>query len=138
VTVAKAGKGRVIVGAADYWMTDKLAYAVPEIVNMEPPYRMPEGVRALLSRYFGSFSPVTVSPGGLTVRTCLYEKEPKRLLVGLFNNDLFADWKGKVAIRTGTIHSARELWHGQTLPAGKAVPLTVAAGDVAMVEILLN
>jgi hypothetical protein len=35
VTVNRAGRGRVIVAAVDYWMTDKLEYRVPEIVNME-------------------------------------------------------------------------------------------------------
>jgi len=42
------GKGRVIVGAVDYWMTDALSYRNPELVNMNPPYTLLKGVRAAL------------------------------------------------------------------------------------------
>jgi hypothetical protein len=138
ITVNTAGKGRVIVGAADFWMTDKLTYQVPDLVNMEPPYLLLNGVKAALAGYFGTFSPVSVSPRGLTVRTCLYESDPKKMLVGLLNNDLFADWKGTVTVRKGAIASATDLWSGKKLTAAESIPVSIAAGDVAMVEVRLR
>jgi hypothetical protein len=108
ITVAKVGQGRVIVGAADCWTTDPLTYANSDLVNMEPPYTLLRGVQAVLARYFGSFSPVEVSPGGLTVRVNCFDEDPKRLLVGLTNNDLFADWSGRLTVRQGQVASARD------------------------------
>lgn len=139
VTVNRTGKGRVIVIGADCWMTDKLTYADPKLVHMQPPYRLLKGVQAVLSGYLSGFSPVTVSPGGLTVRTCLYDKDPKRVLVGLFNNSLFADWTGTVTVRNRAIASAIETWRGKRLQPGPAgIKVTVKAGDVAMIEVRLR
>ncbi len=134
----RAGKGRVVVGAADYWMTDALTYAAPEIVNMEPPHTLLQGVRAVLSGYFDSFLPVEVAPAGLNVRVNCYAGDPKRLLVSLTNNDLFADWRGALRVRLGAVASARELRSGKALPAGKEIALTVPAGDVVLVEVRLR
>jgi hypothetical protein len=138
LTLAKAGRGRVITCAVDYWMTDKLTYRAPELVNMEPPYALLQGLRAVLADYFGSFSPVTVEPGGLNVRTCCYANDPKRLLVGLMNNDLFAEWRGRLKLRRGEAASARELWRGTALPAGREVPLVIPPGDVAIIDVRLK
>ena len=138
LTVNVAGKGRVIVCAADNWLTDKLTYANPDLVNMEPPYTLLNGVKAALDGYFATFSPVTVSPGGLTVRTNLYEKDPKRMLVGLLNNDLFADWKGVLRVKKGVVSAVKEIWRGKDLAAGSEIPLTIPAGEVAMVEVRLK
>ncbi len=138
LTVAKAGKGRVIVCAADYWMTDKLTYAHPDLVDMEPPYTLLQGVRTVLSRYFAGFSPVEVTPNALTVRTCRYANDPKRLLVALFNNNLFADWQGRLTVRAGAVRSARDIRNNRALPASRTIPLTIPAGDVAIVDIRLR
>jgi hypothetical protein len=138
VTVNRAGKGRVVVGAVDHWMTDALAYRIPEIVNMELPYQLLRGVRAVLSRYFDSFNPVEIEPAGLNIHTCCYHGDPQRLLVGLLNNDLFADWRGGLRVRIGAIASARELWRGKELPAQDRLELVIPAGDVAIVEIRLK
>jgi hypothetical protein len=72
------------------------------------------------------------------VRTCLYESDPKKMLVGLLNNDLFADWKGTVTVRKGAIASATDLWSGKKLTAAESIPVSIAAGDVAMVEVRLR
>ena len=138
VTVHTADKGRVIVGAADFWMTDALKYREPEIINMEPPYRLLTGVRNLLGRYFDSFNPVTVEPSGLGVMTCAFDGDRKHLWVGLLNNDLFADWHGNVRIRKGPVLLAQELWHGRQLSASDRLELTIPAGDVAIVNLHLK
>jgi hypothetical protein len=120
-------------------MTDRLTYADPKLVHMEPPYRLLKGVQAVLAGYISGFSPVTVSPSGLTVRTCLYDSDPKRMLVGLFNNSLFADWTGTLTVHKGVVASAVETWRGKRLQPGPAgIRLTVPAGDVAMVEVRLR
>jgi hypothetical protein len=73
------------------------------------------------------------------VRTCLYDKDPKRVLVGLFNNSLFADWTGTVTVRNRAIASAIETWRGKRLQPGPAgIKVTVKAGDVAMIEVRLR
>jgi hypothetical protein len=131
----QAGKGRVIVCAADYWMTDPLTYAKPDLVNMEPPYTLLRGIHDILWRYFGSFSPVAIEPDGLAVRVNCFPDDPNRLLVGLINNDLFADWSGRLTLREGELASAHDLWRGRDLPEGRAVRLTVPAGDVAVVDL---
>ncbi|MBI2298513.1 MAG: LamG domain-containing protein [Armatimonadetes bacterium] len=137
LTLAPHGKGRVIVCAVDHWMTDALKYEVPEIVNMESPYRLLHGVRAVLDGYFASFSPVEVKPGGLGIQVNCFAGG-KRLLVGLFNQDLFAAWQGTLHLRRGAVAGAAELWHGRKLPAAAEIPLSIAAGDVAMVELRLR
>jgi hypothetical protein len=138
VSVHQAGQGRVVVGAADYWMTDSLTYAVPEIVNMEPPYQLLRGVESLLASYFDSFNPIQLDPPGLNVHTCCYDGDPKRLLAGLINNDLFADWRGSVRVRLGAVASARELGKDRRLTVGERIELEVPAGDVAILEIRLK
>ena len=138
VTVHKASQGRVIVGAADYWMTDSLTYEVPEIVNMEPPYQLLRGVQSVLADYFDSFNPVQIDPPGLNVHTCCYNGAPKRLLVGLINNDLFADWRGNVRVRLGDVASAMELWKNRDLKVRDRIELEIPAGDVAILEIRLK
>jgi len=138
ITVHQADQGRVIVGAADYWMTDGLKYEVPEIVNLEPPYQLLRGIQSVLSGYFDSFNPVEVDPAGLNVHTCCYDGDPQRLLVGLINYDLFADWRGSVRVRLGAVASARELWKDRRLTVGERIELEVPAGDVAILEIRLK
>lgn len=135
LTVNKAGKGRVIVCLSDYWMTDALSYANPELVNMEPPYRLLEGLRAVLSEYFASFSPVIIEPAGLNVRVNCYADNRQRLLVALTNNDLFADWQGTVRLRHGTMAAVRDLRKERSLPAGRSLSITVPAGDVVILDI---
>jgi hypothetical protein len=138
LTLAQAGRGRVIVCAAHYWMTDRLEYVNADIVNMEPPYMLVRGLRHSLDRYFGSFNPVQVDPGGLTVRVNCFAGDPEHLLVGLFNNDLFADWSGRLAVRQGEVASARELWRGEELRPGREMELSIPAGDVAVVDVRLK
>jgi len=138
MTVHGAGAGRLIVVGVDEWMTDPIAYRRPEIVNMEPPFRLLRGVRAVLAGYFDSFNPVEIVPSGLNVRTCCYHEDRKRLLVGLMNNDLFAGWRGTLRSRIGRITSVRELTRDQELPAGDAVSLEILAGDVAVLDIRIE
>ena len=138
LTLAQAGKGRIIVAAPDYWLTDKLTYAEPDLVNMEPPYLLVPGLADVLDRYFASFSPVRIEPAGLTVRVNCFESDPKRLLVGLLNNDLFADWSGKLRLRDAEAASAEELWRGRKLPAAREIPLTIPAGHLAVLDVRLK
>jgi len=135
LTLAQTGRGRVIVAAPDYWLTDQVTYAEPDLVNMEPPYLLVRGLAAILGQYFGSFSPVQVEPAGLTVRVNCYENDPNRLLVGLLNNDLFADWTGTLRLREGQIASAEAPWPAAKLRAGRELPLTIPAGEVALVDL---
>jgi len=137
LTLATSSKGRVIVCAVDHWLTDAIKYQEPGLVNMESPYRLLGGVRTVLDGYFASFGPVTVEPAGLGVQTCCFT-DGGRLLVGLFNQNLFADWQGTLKVRRGEVAGARELWHGQALTAGAAIPLRIAAGDVAVVDLRLR
>ena len=139
VTLNQSGKGRVIVGAADYWMTDKLTYAAPDLVNMEPPYALLKGVQTVLAGYFGSFAPATAQPGGLNVRVNGYDADPKRWLIALTNNELFADWQGEVILKLGEVAQATELWRGEPVQvAGNSLKLSIPAGEVAMVEVRLK
>lgn len=138
LTLHPSGAGRVIVGAVDCWMTDRLTYAAPEIVHLEPPYRLLKGLQAALDRYFASFSPVEIEPKGLNIRICCYDDDPRRLLVGLLNNDLFADWEGTLRVRGRSIASARELWKGQSLPGSRRLKLKIPAGDVAILDLRLR
>jgi hypothetical protein len=136
LTVNTAGKGRVIVCAADFWLTDQLAYARPELVNMEPPYLLLEGVRAVLSDYFGSFCPVQTEPGGLKMRVNCFEGDPNRLLICLTNNELFSPWHGAVQVNLTALSTARDLLTDTALPiTGSSFELTLPAGDVALVEV---
>ncbi len=138
ISVQAAGKGRVIVAAIDRWLTDEVRYRAPKIVNMEPPYLLPKGVMRVLGRYFASFAPVVVEPPGLNVRVNCFEGDPRRLLVGLMNNDLFADWRGTLRVRRGEVASATELRTGDTLKPARGIALKVRAGDVAMVDVRLR
>lgn len=138
MTVNRVGAGRVIVSGVDYWLTDRIEYRRPEIVNMEPPYRLLRGLRAVLGGYFDSFSPVEIEPVGLNVRTCCYQDDPTRLLVGLMNNDLFAHWQGTLRVRVGQAASVRELIGDKVLPAGDVISLQIPAGDVAILDIRLK
>jgi len=134
----QARTGRVVVGAVDYWMSDALKYQTPEIVNMEPPYLLLNGVRKLLDGYFASLNPVSVEPGGLTIQTCCHENDPKHLLVGLTNNELFADWDGKVLVKVGDVASATELWRNTPVTVGAGIGLKIPAGDVAILDVRLK
>lgn len=138
LTLHPAGAGRVIIGAVDCWMTDALRYASPEIVNMEPPYRLLRGLQAALDRYFDSFSPVEIEPKGLNLRICCYDGDPQRLLVGLLNNELFADWEGTLRVRGRSVASAKELWRGRSLGRGRRIKLKIPAGDVAILDLRLS
>lgn len=137
LTVNRVEKGRVIVAAVDHWMSDAIRYRRPEIVNMEPPYLLLRGLKAVLARYFDSFSPVEVSPPGLGVTTCCYADDRKRLLVGLVNQDLFADWQGTLRVRHGAPSLAREIWKGSDLPPAQSIRLAVPAGDVRLLDLRL-
>lgn len=135
LTVNKVGQGRVVVCLADNWMTDQLNYADPKLVSMEPPYTLLNGVRAVLGGYFSTFSPVSVTPGSLNVRVNCYANDPKRLLVSLTNNNLFADWQGKLQLRGRQVQVIRDLrGEAAVSPAG----LTVPAGDVTVLEVRLK
>jgi hypothetical protein len=138
LTVNKVGKGRVIVCLADQWMTGPLTYADPKLVNMEPPFRLLDGVRAALDEYFASFSPVAVEPGGLNLRVNCYDGDAKRLLVALTNTDLFADWQGMVRLRRGEVASVRDLRRDAKLPPGRNLKVTVPAGDVVILDVRLK
>ncbi len=138
MTVHAAGKGRVIVGTADYWMTDTLRYRTPEIVNMEPPYQILHGVQAVLARYFDSFNPVRVEPAGLGITACCYDGDRKRLLVGLMNHNLFADWRGTLRVRVGRVDSVRDLRAEKPLAVQDPLPLAVPAGDAAILDVRLK
>lgn len=138
VSVHTGGRGRVITGAVDFWMSERLKYRHPELVNMEPPYRLLSGVRKVLGRYFDSFNLVSVRPAGLGVMSTVFDGDPKHLRVGLLNNDLFADWHGEVEIRRGAVVSVRELWHERRLPASERLEVTIPAGDVAILDVWLK
>lgn len=138
VTVNRAGQGRVIVSAVDAWMTDALTYQAPELVNMEPPYQLLRGIRSVLDTYFDSCQPVEIEPAGLNLHTCCFDGDPKRLLVGLLNNDLFAPWHGTVHVRLGPVASVVERWQEKPLPASDRIQLTIPAGDAAILEIRLR
>lgn len=138
VSVHEAGKGRVIVGTVDRWLTDQVTYAAPELVNMEPPYLLPNGVKHVLASYFGSFCPVEIEPPGLNVRVNCFGDDPQRLLVGLTNNDLFAAWRGTLRVRRGEVASATEVRSGDALTPARGISLEIPAGDVAIVDVRLR
>jgi hypothetical protein len=132
------GKGRVFVCLADEYVTDKLTYANPKLVNMEAPYSLLRGVQRVLDTYFRSFSPVKVYPEGLNVRVNCYVGDPKRLLVSLTNNELFADWTGEVHLAPGSVAKATDLRGNARLQVGKVLKATVPAGDVAVLDVRLR
>jgi hypothetical protein len=138
ITVNACGGGRVVVGTVDYWMTDALTYRAPEILNMEPPYAMLQGIRAVLASYFDSFSPVEIQPGGLGMTTCCYEGNPKRLLVGLMNHDLFADWQGSLRVRIGQAGAVQQLYPGDAAAVPALESLKIPAGDVLILDLRLR
>jgi hypothetical protein len=138
VAVNRIEHGRVIVGTVDHWMTDLVVYRVPEIVNMEPPYLLLKGIRAGLDGYFDSFNPVEARPAGLGVTTCCFDDDPKRLLVGLMNHDLLANWNGTVRIRIGEMASVSELWRGKAMAVGNPLELDIPAGDLLILDVRLR
>ncbi len=138
IAVNRIGRGRVIVGTVDEWMTDPVKYRSQEIVNMEPPYLLLNGIRAILGGYFDSFNPVEVQPAGLGITTCCFDGDPKHLLVGLMNHDLMANWKGSVRIRVGDIASVTELWRGTAVSSTSPCDLAISAGDVAILDVRLK
>jgi len=138
LTINAAGAGRIIVCLADYWMTDPLQYAQPDLVNMESPYGLLDGVQGVLDEYFASFCPVKTVPAGLNVRVNCFEGDAKRLLVALTNNELFADWDGELAVTIGEIESAQDLRKDADLTAADLEALNVPAGDVAILELRLK
>jgi hypothetical protein len=135
LTVYRLGAGRTFTCLVDRWLTDRLTYAAPEIVNLEPPYAILNGLRAVLDEYWASFLPVLVEPAGLNVRVNAYADDRQRLLVALTNNDLFADWQGTVRFREGRIDSATDLRREVPLRAGRRLDVTVPAGDVVLLEL---
>jgi len=137
LTVNRVAGGRVVVCTADRWMSDPLTYRVPEIVHLTPPHQLLRGVQAVLADYFGSFSPVTVEPPGPGITVCCYADDPQRLLVGLMNHDLFADWQGKLHVRLAPITAVRDILHERELPAQHPLPLTIPAGDAAILDMRL-
>lgn len=139
VTVNRVAQGRVIVTTVDRWLTDVVNYNHPDLVNMEPPHLLLRGVRHVLEGYFGSFRPVQIEPEGLNVRTCCFARDSKRLLVGLTNNDLFADWNGTLTVRVGRLRTARQLWpEERSLPRRDPLPLHIPAGEVTLVDLRLQ
>ncbi len=138
LAVNKVGKGRIITCLADQWMTDKLTYAEPKLVNMEPPYTLLNGVRSVLDEYFASLSPVVAEPAGLNVRVNCYDGDPKRLMVALTNMDLFAEWQGSVRLRRGEIASVTDLRRETKMPAPRGLKLAVPAGDVVILDVRLK
>jgi len=135
--VQRAGRGRVVVCTVDHWLTDSLQYRAPELVHLTPPYQLLRGVRAVLAGYFSSFSPVQIQPTGLGVTVCCYAEDSKRLLVGLMNQDLFADWQGTLQMRLGPIQAVRELLREQDLPAQNPLPLAIPAGETLILDVRL-
>lgn len=137
IAVQRVERGRVIVCTVDHWLTDRLQYRVPEIVHLTPPFQLLQGVRAVLAEYFASFSPVNVEPAGLGITVCCYADDPQRLLVGLMNHDLFADWQGTLQVRRGPITAVRELRREQALPPQHPLPLAIPAGDTLILDVRL-
>ncbi len=135
LTVTPVARGRLIVCAVDHWMTDSLTYRAPEIVHMNPPFRWLQGIQAVLSRYFASFNPVTLDPPGLGVTCCCFPDDPRRMLVGLFNNDLFAPYQGTLQFRLGNPQSVRSTIRDQDLKARSELPVTISAGDIEVLEV---
>lgn len=138
IAMNRVGSGRVVVGAVDYWMSDPIAYRLPEIVNMEPPYRLLHSIQAVLATYFDSLNPVEIEPRGLSQMICSYPGDPKRLLVGLTNNDLFAAWHGTVRVRLGPLAAAKDIWHETELPTKQPIALEIRAGDAAILDVRLK
>ena len=95
-------------------------------------------MRAVLDRYFDSYNPVVVQPAGLGITTCCFEDDPKRLLIGLMNHDLFADWQGTLRLRIGDVASVRAVYGGQTLTARGPLELKISAGDVLVLDIRMR
>ena len=106
---------------------------------MEPPYRLLKGIQSALDGYFASFNPIEVAPQGLNIRTCCYAGDEGRLLVGLMNNDLFADWQGEIRMRGRRLRSAQDLRHDLTLHVSRdRVKVIVSAGDVTILDLRLQ
>ncbi|MCC7493101.1 MAG: LamG domain-containing protein [Fimbriimonadaceae bacterium] len=135
LTVHAAGPGRVVVSAVDHWQSDKLTWQRPELVNIESPYRLLQGLTAALGGYFDSLAPVAATPAGLGLQTCYFDRGD-RLLVGLFNNDLFAAWQGTLTVRRGKLSGATETWRKLPLQRrGNALTLRLPPGEVALLEL---
>lgn len=135
ITATSVARGRIVVCAVDHWVTDSLTYRAPEIVHLNPPYRWLRGVQAVLNHYFASFNPIIVDPPGLGVTCCCFTDDSRRMLVGLFNNDLFAKYQGTVQLRLGTPQSVRSTLRDQELNARSVLPVTISAGDVEVLEL---
>jgi hypothetical protein len=135
LTVHPVMQGRVIVCAVDHWMTDSLTYRAPEIVHLHPPFRWLQGIQATMGAYFASFSPVTVNPPGLGVTCCCFTNEPRRMLVGLFNNDLFANYEGTLQLRLGAPQSVRSTMRDQDVDPRSPLPVVISAGDVEVLDV---
>ena len=140
MTVARHGKGRAIVIAADFGMSDKLEYARPDLVDMEPPYRLLACVRSVLGDYFRSYGLVRVEPSQgvqyvVNVAGNAGQGPSRRLWVGLFNNDLFHEWRGTVRPVRGGWGRAVELIHGQEFAAAAAIPVVLPPGEFKIFDV---
>jgi hypothetical protein len=57
------------------------------------------------------------------------------MLVGLFNNDLFAPYQGTLQFRLGHPQSVRSTIRDQDLKARSALPVTISPGDIEVLEV---
>ncbi|NOZ21407.1 MAG: hypothetical protein GXP25_10000, partial [Planctomycetes bacterium] len=129
------GKGRVVCIAADFGMTDAIKYRYPDLVNMEPKFRLLKVVEHILAGYFDSLALVEVEPGdGIQVITNLTD-DRRRVLVGLFNNDEFHNWVGKFRVRNGEIAQVTEWVEDKSVRPAMWIDVTIPAGEFKIFEI---
>ncbi len=90
---------------------------------------------AVLADYFASCSPVSSSRPDSVSRRAAIADDPRRLLVGMLNNDLFADWQGTLQVRLGSVTSALDILNERPLPVDNPLPMNVPAGDAVILDL---
>lgn len=135
VTVNSVGEGRVVCITADYGMTDEIRYRRPDLVNMEPKFRLLKGVERILGEYLRSLALVEVKPTeGIQVITNL-TSDRRRLLVGLVNNDEAHDWAGEFRPVRSEAARVTEWVEETTVRPAPWIEAKIPAGEFRIYEI---
>ena len=129
--------GEVLVFAADYGLSDRLAFKKPIFNECErplpSPYQILEHVRALLLPWLRNFNLIKIIGPPIQFLTSVTE-DPTRLLVTLCNNDVLP-WFGYIRIKRAKIARAVNWMTDKSLQGGSYISIKVPPHDIVILEL---